>query len=135
MMLERQLSSCGFFATLVVIFCNGQFILQFASGVAWRSLASMLLPCLARLLSLNVLIDLRDRMTWRLSDAALLRARVWSGRKHAASDVLASHHGNASGQMLCMSISALADPPHCRSLHGGNLVALCLQNLEHWQTL
>ena len=26
--------------------------------------------------------------------------------------------------------------PHCRSfLHGGNLVALCLQDLEHWPTM
>ena len=66
-------------------------------------------------------------MSWRLSDATLLRPCVWSGRKHAASAVLASHHGNASGQMLCMNISDLTDlcllVPHCRSLHGGNLVA------------
>ena len=99
----------------------------------------MFLLFLARLLLQNVLIDLRECTSWRVSDAALLRPRVWSGRKHATSAVLASHHGNASGQMLCMSISALADlcllVPHCRSLHGGNLVALCLQNLEHWPTV
>ena len=54
----------------------------------------------------NVLRDFRDCMSWRLSDAALLRPCVWSGRKHA---VLASHHGIASAQMLCMSLSALTD--------------------------
>ena len=84
-------------------------------GVIWRSLAPMLLLFLARLLLQNELMDLRDCMSWRLSDAALLRPCVWSGREHAASAVLASHHGNASGQ-ICMIISALTDlcllPPH-----------------------
>ena len=91
------------------------------------------------LLLQNVLVDLRECMSWRLSDAALLRPRVWSGPKHAASVVLASHHGNASGQMLCVNVSALTDlwllAPHCRSLHGGTLVALCLQNLKDWPTM
>ena len=39
----------------------------------------------------------------------ILKALCLSGRKHAASAVLANHHGNASGQMLCMSIPALTD--------------------------
>ena len=51
----------------------------------------------------------------------------------------ARHHGKASGQMLCMSLSALTNlcllVPHCRSLHGGYLAALCFQNLEHWPTM
>ena len=107
-------------------------ILSCSSLLAWYGAVShRCFYCFSQLFFKNVLMDLRDCMSWRLGDAALLRPCVWSGRKHAATTVLASHHGNASGQMLCMNISALTDlcllVPHCRSLHGGNLVALCLQ--------
>ena len=54
----------------------------------------------ARLLLQNVLTDLRDCMSWKLRDVALLRPCVWSGRKHAARAVLASHHGNGCGQHI-----------------------------------
>ena len=39
-------------------------------------------------------------MSWRLSDAALLRTCVWSGRKHAASACSASHNGNAASDAV-----------------------------------